>query len=95
MQVKMYSPTAPCSNCWATEKRFNKNATAFEKIEIDPADESARQQLRELGLRSPQQKEFAAFPVVAIEDDNGELIDAWAGFMVTKIDALKEEKDET
>lgn len=92
MQVKMFSTTAPCSSCWATEKRFQKNKTAFEKIEIDPTDEAARQQLREIGLRSPQGAEFAAFPVVAIEDDNGELVDAWSGFLVTKIDALKTEE---
>ena len=94
MQVKMFSTTAPCGQCWATEKRFKQNNTAYEKIEIDPSDEAARQQLREIGLRSPKQAEFGAFPVVAIESEDGELIDAWSGFLVNKIDALKEEKDE-
>lgn len=83
MMVRLFSATT-CNLCWATEKRLIKNETPFEKILLDQ-DEAARQKLIEAGYAQGTQ-----LPVVVVED-GGEVVDSWTGFLVTRIDALKEQ----
>jgi glutaredoxin len=85
MMVKLFSLPG-CNTCWQTEKRLTRNHTEYEKIMLDE-DESARQSLIDRGILQPGSTQA---PIVIVERD-GEVVDSWQGFLVTRIDALKEQ----
>jgi glutaredoxin-like protein NrdH len=79
MTVTLYSKPA-CVQCRQTEKTFAANGVAFSKIDVTEDANAYQFVTGELGYR--------AAPVVAIRDENGNVVDSWSGFNLEKIAAL-------
>lgn len=80
LNITVYSrSTALCVDCRATEIMLRRRKIAVTKVMVDE-DADAKAYVSSLGYRQT--------PVVMVHDDEGNLVDHWAGFSTEKIEAL-------
>lgn len=67
-----------CQQCDATKRRLNSKEIDYTVVDMDADKTGIKERLIAQGYKSA--------PIVKVDDENGDMIDSWAGFQPTKID---------
>jgi glutaredoxin-like protein NrdH len=79
MTIEVYSKPN-CVQCTQTKKTMDKLSLEYKVVDLMEDADAFKYVTEQLGHR--------AAPVVVIKDNNGKLVDSWAGFRPEKIEEL-------